>query len=348
MEFGVVLGFTGPQGQERTEKKSLFDRVLELAVESDRLGIDYLWAQEHHLIEVIQSPSALITCVWIAQHVKAKVGTAVVVLPYHDPIQVAGEVAQADNATGGRLQFGVARGAYKYEFEKFGIPFESSRANFIEKLDAVRALLENSEKEKETSFHGEFVNFDDAYIWPRPLQRPHPPIWLGAQAPEAIRDAARRGYNVLTSLFLWSDEHVAALATAFKEGQAESGRTDTRFGITRFAYFAEDEADAENAVTQMIDKWRVMQQLHDFSHTKNPRGIIEPRPMENEPSREEVRTNALIGTEKEILDQLGFYRDLGISIVNLAVNFGCSHEQVMGSIRRFGTVFSSHATEGEK
>jgi alkanesulfonate monooxygenase SsuD/methylene tetrahydromethanopterin reductase-like flavin-dependent oxidoreductase (luciferase family) len=346
MEFGVVLGFTGPQGQERSEKKSLFERVLELATEADRYGIDYLWAQEHHLIEVIQSPSALLTCVWVAQHVKAKVGTAVVVLPYHDPIQVAGEVAQADNMTGGRLQFGVARGAYKYEFEKFGISFESSRANFIEKLDAIRALLNN--EDTETDFHGDFVNFDGAYIWPRPQQRPSPPIWLGAQAPAAIGDAASRGYNVLTSLFLWTDEHVANLTAAFKEGQAASGKTDTKFGITRFAYFAENEADAENAVTQLIDKWRVMQQLHDFSHTANPRGIIEPLPQPNEPTREDVRANVLIGTRKQILNKLDFYRDLGIDIVNLAVNFGCSHDEVLGSMARFGEVFGSYSLEGAR
>lgn len=83
------------------------------------------------------------------------------------------------------MQWGVARGAYGYEFEKFGIPFQTSRDRFIETLDAVRLLLSN--EDSESSFHGYYVDFDDVYVWPRPVQRPHPPLLALLDVPPGRR-----------------------------------------------------------------------------------------------------------------------------------------------------------------
>jgi alkanesulfonate monooxygenase SsuD/methylene tetrahydromethanopterin reductase-like flavin-dependent oxidoreductase (luciferase family) len=336
------MSCSGPITAEVAESKPLYERVLELGIAADQQGIDYLWTQEHHMINMLQSPSALIAAVQLAQHVKAKVGTAVIVLPYRNAIQAAGEVAQADNATSGRLQLGVARGAYGYEFDKFGIPFDTSRDQFIETLDAMRLLLSN--EDSESSFHGKFVNFDDVYIWPRPIQKPHPPIWLGAQAPAAIEDAARRGYNVMTALFLWDDDHVANVAAAFKRGQEQSDRKDTKFCASRYAYLAENEADAEARIDELLDHWRIHQQLHDFSHTANPRGIIRPRVQENEPTRERIRETLLIGTEAHLVEKIERYRDMGVDVLNLGINYGAPHERVLNSLNGLGEIIAKYRT----
>lgn len=105
MEFGVFLSY-GEFREDRVQEKRLYERMLELGVTADREGVSYLWAPEHHMIYMLQSPSALLPVVQLAQHVEAKVGTAVVVLPYRDAIQVAGEIAQADNLTRGPVAVG--------------------------------------------------------------------------------------------------------------------------------------------------------------------------------------------------------------------------------------------------
>jgi alkanesulfonate monooxygenase SsuD/methylene tetrahydromethanopterin reductase-like flavin-dependent oxidoreductase (luciferase family) len=345
MDIGAVMSWSGSLGSEYEETIPIAERLRQLAVTAEKAGVTYLWTQEHHMIHTLQSPSALIAAAHIGQHVSVKVGTAVVVLPYHDAIQIAGDIAQTDNVLGGRLQLGVARGAYGYEFEKFHIPFEKSRDKFIETLDAVKLLLE--QEDKESSFHGEFVNFDDVYIWPRPIQKPTPPIWLGAQSPAAIEDAAARGYNVLTALFLWDDDHLANLVEAFHQGQKRGGHADTKFCASRYLYVATDEADADARVDELLAHWRVHQQLHDFSHGDNPRGIIPPRPQENEPTREQIRDTLLIGTADHVTAKLDRYEEIGVDLINLQLNYGPRHEHVMASLGRLGEILDARKAKTE-
>jgi alkanesulfonate monooxygenase SsuD/methylene tetrahydromethanopterin reductase-like flavin-dependent oxidoreductase (luciferase family) len=342
MEFGTPIVY-GEAHARWDEDMALFERILELCKAADRAGFTRIWFQEHHMIALGQSPSALISCVQAAQHVKARVGAAVVVLPYHNAIQIAGEIAQADNATGGRLDLGVGRGAYGYEFEKFGIPFAESRDRFIETLDAVRELLSN--EATESSFHGQFVNFDDVYVWPRPLQKPHPPIWIAAQTLPAVQDAARRGYNVLHQTFIWDDEHVKSVVEAFHRGKEEGGHEHIQLAATRYAYLAENEADAEARLDDLLDNWRVHQQLHDFSHTSNPRGIIQPVPQENEPDRDELRERVMIGTEDHVVSKIELYRDMGLDILNFGINFGSPFEVIRGSLDRLAPVLARYESK---
>jgi alkanesulfonate monooxygenase SsuD/methylene tetrahydromethanopterin reductase-like flavin-dependent oxidoreductase (luciferase family) len=339
MQFGTVMSCSGPLHEGAPENTPLYERVLELSKAAEAAGVAYLWTQEHHMINMLQSPSALIAAVQIAQHTTVRVGTAVVVLPYRNAIQAAGEIAQADNAMNGRLELGVARGAYGYEFEKFGIPFETSRDQFIETLEAVRLLLGN--EECESSFHGKFVNFEDVYIWPRPVQKPMPPMWMGAQSPAAIEDAARRGYNVMTALFLWDDDHAASLAAAFKRGQADSDRKDTKFCASRYAYVAQDQQDAEARIDELLDHWRVHQQLHDFSHTTNPRGIIRPRVQESEPTRQQIRDTMMIGTADHFAEKARRYAGMGIDLLNLGINYGPPQDKLLQSLQAMAPVIAS-------
>ena len=327
MEFGTPIVY-GQGHNERSDDPALYDNILQLAIAADKAGVERIWFQEHHMIALGQSPSALISCVQIAQHVKARVGTAVTTLPYHSAIQVAGEIAQADNATQGRLDLGVGRGAYGYEFDKF---------------DAIRELFKHDDKE--SSFHGKHVNFDDVYIWPRPLQKPHPPIWIAAQSFAAVQDAARRGYNVLHQTFIWDDERLASVIEAFNKGKEDGGNPDVQLAATRYTYLAKDEADAEARLDDLMDNWRVHQQLHDFSHKSNPLGVIRPVKQENEPDRDEVRERVLIGTEDHVAAKIEKYEAMGLDILNMGINFGMPFESILGSLDRLAPLISRYSTK---
>src|SRR5690606_29355383 len=142
MELGIFLSY---QVNSEDKLPGIYDRMLEVSMQADQSGYSRIWAPEHHLVQFLPAPSALLEAATIAQHVSCRVGTGVVVLPYHAPLQLAAEVAATDHLVGGRLDFGVARGAYRYEFDIFGIEFESGRDIFIESLEAVKALWLNDD-----------------------------------------------------------------------------------------------------------------------------------------------------------------------------------------------------------
>lgn len=339
MEFGAFLPYQVFTLGE--EQESLGQRMLEVAIEADRAGAAFVWTPEHHFVHFLQSPSALIAATQIGQHVRCRVGTGVVVLPYHDPVILAGEIAQTDRALGGRLELGMARGAYPYEFEKLGVPFSESLPIYIEKLQAVEALLRNADAP--TSFHGAYVNFDDVYIWPRPLQQPMPPVWVASQAPAAVKDAARRGFNVLHSLFLWDNEHVKTVARAFHEGKAEGGHEGIKLGMTRYSLIVDRESEIEDRLRELVHGWRIHAQLHDFRQNADAIGRVPSRVQENEPTIEELRRDMLIGTAEQVEEKLGLYADAGVDLMNLNQSFGADHERVLDSTRAFAPIIESFA-----
>lgn len=331
MEFGVFLPYQ--VFHEGAEADTLFARMLDHAITGDKMGVRRVWTPEHHFVHFLQSPSALLTAVHIGQHVRCRVGTGVIVLPFHDPLHLAGEIALTDHILEGRLDLGVARGAYGYEFTKLGYSFESSLPRFIETLEGLRTLLLN--EAGPASFDGEYVNFPPSYIWPRPRQRPHPPLWMGAQSVPAIRDAARRGYNVLHSGFLWGDDHVASVMQAFRDGQEDGGSADTKLGITRFACLVDNEREVDERLEELLYGWRIHIQLHNFDKSADPRGVVASRPAAEEPELAQLRRNLLIGTEEHVAEKLEYYADLGVSVVNLNAAFGAEHAAALDGLRRF-------------
>lgn len=338
MELGLFLSYQSNNGDDLV---GLYDRSLRYAVAADRAGFDYVWTPEHHLVQFMAAPSALLTAVQIGEHVKCKVGTAVIVLPYHQPLQLAGEIAAADQILHGRLQLGVARGAYRYEFDKFGLDASRSLLHFIEMLDGIRELWRDPEHA--ATFSGEIVNYESAYVWPRPVSRPHPPIWLASQAPAAVEDAAARGYNVLNSLFFWDDQRAREVAEAFGRGRERAiDGSSLKLGVTRYAFAVDDPAAVESVLTTVRDGWRIHAQLHDYAQTTDERGIVLPGgPVKDEPSLEQLRDMLLIGTREELTEKVMAYRDMGVSVLNLNSTFGVSEELTLRSIEIFGEIIQA-------
>ncbi|RUZ61604.1 LLM class flavin-dependent oxidoreductase, partial [Mesorhizobium sp. M7A.F.Ca.US.003.02.2.1] len=117
--------------------------LLELAQMADAGGFETLWTAEHHTIECTISPNPLMTLTWLAQHTQQiRLGTSTLVAPYWSPIRLAGEAALCDHLTGGRLEFGIARGSYQYEFDRMagGMPQQEGVAYLKELVPAVKKL----------------------------------------------------------------------------------------------------------------------------------------------------------------------------------------------------------------
>ena len=334
MTFGVFLSYM--QIYEEQNGLDMYRNMLELAILADDLGFDNIWLPEHRLIHYMPAPSALITAAQVGQHVKrARIGTAVVVLPYHHPLVIAGDIAATDNVLNGRFELGVARGAYQYEFDRFGQDFDDSSARFDEALDVLEKLCHS--EDDGVSHQGKFYQFDKTYLWPRPVQKPHPPIWVGCMHDTTVRSYAARGYNVFHAPFRKPMSHVQRMCDAFQEGREKAGNSQDRqkIGMSRMYYVAEREEDAFKKAKDVVINHRIGARLHDYSQNSNGRGYVVPNPTNADPSEEEVFNNLLMGTPDQVLEKVEDFHRAGLDHLSLFSHFGPGHEDYVQSMNLF-------------
>ena len=192
MKFGI---FTIVPWHESKGQQQSLDEALEQIELADQLGIDEVWLGEHRF-----SRHGLLSGIWsfaglVAGRTKQiRIGTAVVVLPLHNPIMVAEEAAMIDVISGGRLNLGIGAGYQRQEFDGIGVDINESRERFYEAVDVIR----NAWTEETLTFHGKFTNVDNLWVLPKPLQQPHPPLFQAVStSPASIDFAAKNQIQVI-------------------------------------------------------------------------------------------------------------------------------------------------------
>lgn len=179
----------------RTQKVA--DRYRELvaeAAEADRLGFNTVWLAEVHFaprFSVMPTPLMLLSGIALRTE-RIRLGLAVNLLPLHHPMRLAEEAATLDVLSGGRLEFGVGRGAFPLNYRGYNVDVGTSRTLFAEELDFIKRAW----TEQRMTFHGEHFNAEDIEVVPKPLQQPFPPIRLAANSAETFTFAAENGYPI--------------------------------------------------------------------------------------------------------------------------------------------------------
>jgi alkanesulfonate monooxygenase SsuD/methylene tetrahydromethanopterin reductase-like flavin-dependent oxidoreductase (luciferase family) len=208
----------------------------------DALGFDTAWLGELHFsrpFSILASPLMVLAAA--AQRTRRiRLGTAVTLLPMHNPVKIAEDAATADLLSGGRLEFGVGRGTAPLHYAGYGIAQEQSRERFDEALDFILAAWTN----ESFSYHGKYFHAEALTLVPRPLQQPHPPVRIAANSPDTFPFAARRKFPIFaTPLINPPDKLKAGLAIygdtalAFPVHVADSraqARAETEPGLMRF------------------------------------------------------------------------------------------------------------------
>jgi flavin-dependent trigonelline monooxygenase, oxygenase component len=179
MRFDLVVNLERiTPGEDMRDVVRHVTRMVEMAEEG---GFDIVWAAEHHGIEMTIAPAPFQLLAHFAAHTsRIRLGTAVVAAPYWHPIKLAGEAALLDLLSGGRLEFGIGKGAYQREFDRMagGINQNIGVPMMLEMLPALRGLWQG-----DYEHNGEYWSFPATTSCPKPLQKPHPPIWVAAMAP---------------------------------------------------------------------------------------------------------------------------------------------------------------------
>lgn len=203
MKFSLFDLVHWPGGTEVAEfdpqrAAEVYDAHLEEWVRAEQLGFDGVFLGEHHFTaySITPSPNLMVAALSQRTH-RMRIGVMVNVLPFHEPLRLAEEAAMLDLLTHGRLEFGLGRGVDEQEFLRMRMPYPEARPRFEEGLDLILRLWSEEAVEHE----GRFFKLGRAPLFPRPLQKPHPPIWITALSDETIVWAGQRGYP-MSSIFL--------------------------------------------------------------------------------------------------------------------------------------------------
>ncbi|HUK58363.1 MAG TPA: LLM class flavin-dependent oxidoreductase [Stellaceae bacterium] len=195
MQFG--LNFFPCLSPEEKPADRYFREAMHLISLADELGYTHIRQVEHYFTPYGgYSPNPIVFLAAAAQHTqRARLVTGAVLPAFNNPLKLAGELAMLDGISGGRLDAGFARAFLPHEFERFGISLDESRRRFDEGLAQVKLLL----AAENVTQRGEFHSFRGVTSYPRPIQKPHPPIWVAATGtPESFVAAGRAGYSIMT------------------------------------------------------------------------------------------------------------------------------------------------------
>ena len=192
MKFGVLQFFSWPE--RRVELTTVYERALERIAVMDRSGYDAVWLAEHHFSTYSVCPSVHLMGMHVAGRTEnLRIGMAVSLAAFYHPLRLAEEVALLDVLSGGRVNWGAGRGFDPTEFAAFGVPREESHERFRE---AVEIVLEAWRSDRIT-WRGRHWTFDDIEVLPKPLQKPHPPVWVAATSPGSVAWAGQHGHTIL-------------------------------------------------------------------------------------------------------------------------------------------------------
>jgi len=317
--------------------KTHFKNMLDQSVLAEQLGYVAVSIPEHHLVNVLMMPSPLQMAVKISTLTnKIRLSTSVVVLPIHDMRTFAGDVSSADILTEGRLELGVARGAFAWELDRLGSPIESSKEKFIESLAVLELLL----SKENVSFKGKYYNFEPITIMPRPISDPVP-IMIAAMDLNSIRDAASKGYHVQSTVLSGTKKLLLERVNAFNEGQSKTGEKGKllRLSMQRMAYAAKDEQDAKEKNLMAYEYYKRFDNMFTGPGKIN-KGLIEPLPRLQ--TLEEMTENLIICPVHEMIDKLSVYAESGINEIIISAGFGQSQQDMIDSMYRIGEYVIPH------
>ncbi len=197
------------------EVPELYARLLDHAETAEASGVHVAWVAERPFAAGAVFPAALPLCAALASRThRLRVGTAVLPLPLHHPLRVAEDAAILDGLSGGRLELGVGLGGHSEGFHGFGVPPAERGARFAEGIE----LLRRAWSDGPLRFAGRHFSLaGEIEVWPKPLQRPGPPLWIAAVADTGLRRAARLGDGLLAGS--------AAVAARFAAACVAEGRS---------------------------------------------------------------------------------------------------------------------------
>ena len=300
MKVGVLQFFSWSR---RIPLTRVYERALSRIEIMDQTGYDCVWLAEHHFNTYSVCPSINVMATHVAARTKTlRIGMAVSLAAFYHPLRLAEEVAMIDVLSGGRVNWGAGRGFDRTEFETFGVPVDESSDRFRECVEIVLAAW----RQERVTYRGRFWSYRDVEVLPKPMQSPHPPVWLAASSPDSIRRAAETGHDILQDPHATHAEIGRKRELYFEVLRERGFPTEGRVIPTaRLLAVGATEAAAE-AVARAGAQWTV-------SSYPNPSKRASPPPWQQradvDPVERYMNDVVIRGTPEQVADKIVELRD---------------------------------------
>jgi alkanesulfonate monooxygenase SsuD/methylene tetrahydromethanopterin reductase-like flavin-dependent oxidoreductase (luciferase family) len=311
MRFGLFGGATARAGDANDSQ--IYSEFIDYVVEAEALGYESVFLVEHHFTGMAQVSATLTFLSYLAARTKhMRLGTAVTVLPWHNPVLLAEQAATVDLVSGGRLDLGIGRG-YRYtEFAGFCMPMTEAGERYDECLDVLRKAWTSTGR---FTHHGKRWHYDNVIVEPPPTPKPHPPLWVGAGSERSIRQAAENGFNLLLDQQA-PPEVIGERIAIYRAAVEAKGRKfdPMSVGVTRALHVALTQQEREWAY-QMRAKFL----LNVYQLSANPDGTTSgvALPTSFADTRAATEQAALIGNPDEIIARVKALEAVGVEYVLL-------------------------------
>ena len=332
MRFG--LNFFPSFRLEDMSSAEYFGQALRLSERADELGYNSIKTVEHYFHDYGgHSPNPIVLLSAIAARTqRIRLITGAVIPAFNHPIKLAGELAMLDNISNGRLDAGFGRAFIPKEFDTFGVKMDESRARFEEGIDIISRLW----TEERLSYEGKFHKFCDVRLMPRPLQKPHPPIWIAAVATkESFVWAGRHGFHIMIVPFASNLDLVRELVQTYRDAWREGGHSPGAEQIqsSLHCYIAETHKEAIEGFKRPVERYiEVFAEAvrswagQESSQYAGYEKLVEAITALTAGKMIESHT-ALVGTPEEVIEQVEFNRELiGEHEPSMQINFGGINE----------------------
>lgn len=334
-------------GARRRDPGELIREVVAQAIAAEAMGYHSAWVPEHHfgLFGVLPTPAQALAYV-AAKTSKLKLAAATVVLPCNQPLRAAEEWALLDLLSNGRAVFSAGRGYDEREYKGFEIPFEESRTRFDEELEIVRKAW----TEESFTFHGMHHTIPDPVtVIPRPVQKPHPPIYVACFSEPTMRMAAEQGFNIIFAPFAAS-MMFGSLADAvkkFKDLSTAAGHPDSKAMCSYFTCVADTPEEKQAAQERLLYYLTNFIPAVPQDPDKAPPHIryfvdIAERVKHMRPQDLGERS-IITGTVNEVIEQFEHVENAGIQEVICYFNFGLlPHRETLHQMERVSREIMPH------
>src|SRR5688572_14535148 len=333
----------------------LYKNAMEQAIWAEAVGFHSYWQTEHHFYtEIGHSSAPEIFMAALAQRTtRIRLGLGVVVLPCNHPFRVAEQIATLDVLSDGRVEFGTGRGASTYHIEAFGVSPEESKAIWEEALEAICALFVH---DRFPGHKGHYFDLPARSLVPKPIQKPHPPIWVAATQPSTFEAAARKGIGVLGLTTIAPEDLIPAIQ-AYRAAQADcqpiGGYANHQISAYSIAFVDEDDRRGRDiacagarwylgdndAELQKVRFGTIVGGKDNTYHeqikdtVRDRLGIIRSR------TNDELIEQGIVlgGSPDTVCRQLERYEKIGVDQIMLMMQVGnTTHDQVMRSLELVG------------
>jgi len=325
MKFGLFSSAQANSHDLGPQTGQGFRDYIDFNVAAEALGFQSSFLVEHHFTGWNQVSATLMLLTAVAMRTTTlRLGSAVMVLPWHNPVLLAEQAATLDLISGGRFDFGIGKGYRHSEFKGFQIDPQDAEARFDEAVEVMTRAFTSRER---FSHRGRFWRFEDIVVEPPPAQKPHPPFWVAAGSEVSIRRAAARGFNLILDQYA-SPGQIAARIGVYK---AERKRHGLRFdpmqvAVARQLFVARNAADKAAALKRQATYTK---RTVDVSRGPGGKAASGSHVLAYADDAGGTEANALFGTADEICAMLQALQDAGAAYVLFTIAGGTDQLQAV-------------------